>query len=98
MDNNLRSFHPSLEHYHLQRLAPIFTQFESLISDAQLLYLLATASERVLPPGKNLASIFFDSSTSSARTIMKSKIEKQVSVIVHNAFWAEVRGCSRQCL
>lgn len=93
MAENLRSFHPSLDQYHIQRLAPVFAQFESLISDAQLLHILAVAPERVLPPGKNLASIFSAPTTSADHPDgdAKSKIEKQVSDVVHKAFWAEVR-------
>lgn len=90
---DLRNFHPNSQQYHPHGLSPSFLQFENMIGDGQLLHLLATRPESVLPPGKRITSIFSDASAiqgDSSKSV-KSPVEERVSEIVHKAFWDEVR-------
>lgn len=96
MAERLREFHPALHQHGPQGLSSAFLQYESLIQDAQYLHILATQPSTILPPGKSLASIFSNTSDSSSSEEPKAQIEAQVSEIVHNAFWAEVR-CTSIC-
>ena len=57
------------------------------VREGQLLYLLATEPAQALPPGKSLLSAL----TRPPPTPTPSRLEAQVSEIVHKAFWDEAR-------
>ncbi len=65
--------------------------FDSLLNDAYLLHLLAIRPERVLPPGKSLASAFSDVANKEAAHNAHA-LEQQVARMVKRAFWEEVRN------
>lgn len=95
MANDLQDLHfehnlPGVESWRPPFRLPEAGNFDSLLNDAYLLHLLAIHPERILPPGKSLASAFSDVTNKEAAHGTDA-LEQQVSRMVKRAFWEEVR-------
>lgn len=60
------------------------------LNDAHLLHLLATQPDRVLPPGKSLASVLPEATSDGASRKASNPLEEKISTMVKRAFWEEV--------
>ncbi|KAF8325223.1 uncharacterized protein EI90DRAFT_3157068 [Cantharellus anzutake] len=79
---------PGVEPWRPPFKLPESGNFDSLLNDAYLLHLLAIRPERVLPPGKSIASVFSDAPREGTPRDTTS-LEQQVAHMVTRAFWEE---------
>lgn len=95
-DDGLATFHPGdflHEDDPWRDLNPSLTQYQTLLNDARLLFVLATEPSRLLPDGKTIASIFSEPPADAPQKQV-NPLEDQIAEMVHQAFWEEVEMMS----